>query len=284
MAALTPHATDAIPAMTATSVDSVLAADLTWTDVKDRLDRGCTVAVFPIGSCEQHGPHLPLGSDTYFIYEASRRGAALAQERAGGPVGLVFPPLWYSNGDHWAPGEVWLRPTTIITVICDVVEQLERSGFKHIVLTTGHGGNPATMADGIREARRNGVKAQLYASSPWAFMDQAMLKEIAETKKTGHACELETSTSLHVFGDRVRLERLQPRPEQPNYWAELSPYDAVRRGTVRQQGVMEGKLGTEHLGYVGDPTKASAEKGKRMTDSWAEGFANFLLKLHQPGG
>lgn len=258
----------------------MLAADLTWTDVKERLDQGCRIAVVPIGSCEQHGPHLPLGSDTYFIYEASRRGVALAGERAGAPVALVFPPLWYSNGHHWAPGEVWLRPSTIIAVLCDVVEQLERSGFRHVVLTTGHGSNPGIMADSLTEARRRGAKAQLYSAAPWAFMDPAVLKEITETKKTGHACELETSTSLHVFGDRVHLERLQPLPEQPSYWAEISPYETVRRGLVRQQGVSEGKIG-EHLGYVGDPTKASEEKGRRMTDSWAEGFATFLLELHR---
>jgi hypothetical protein len=55
----------------------------------------------------------------------------------------------------------------------------------------------------------------------------------------------------------------------------------VQRGLVRQQGVSEGKIG-QHLGYVGDPTMATEEKGRRMTDSWAEGFATFLLELHQP--
>jgi creatinine amidohydrolase len=258
---------------------SVLVADLAWPDVRDRLDRGCGVAVVPIGSCEQHGPHLPLGSDTYFIYEASRRGAALARERAGGPVALVFPPLWYSNGDQWAPGEVWLRPSTLIALIVDVVSQIERHGFRQIVLTTGHGGNPGIMADALREARMGGVHAELFSAAPWAFVDNAVIREIKETRKTGHACELETSTSLAVFPDRVRMERLTPGPEQPNYWAEIGRYEAVRRGHVRQQGVSEGKIG-EHLGYVGDPTKASAAKGERMLASWADGFATFLLELH----
>jgi creatinine amidohydrolase len=258
---------------------SVLVADLAWPDVRQRLDQGCGVAVVPIGSCEQHGPHLPLGSDTYFVYEASRRGAELAQSRAGGPVALVFPPLWYSNGDQWAPGEVWLRPSTIIALLVDVVSQIDRHGFRQIVLTTGHGGNPGIMADALREARLHGVAAELFSAAPWAFMDPALLQEIKETRRTGHACELETSTSLYLFGDRVRLERLSPGPEQPTYWSGISRYDAVRRDVVRQQGVSAGKIG-EHLGYVGDPTKASAAKGERMVASWAEGFATFLRELH----
>ena len=260
----------------------VLAADLTWTDVRDRLARGCGIAVLPIGSCEQHGPHLPLGSDTYFIYEVSRRGVEAAEAQAGGPVALVFPPVWYSNGNQWAPGEVWLRPSTIITLLSDIISQLDQHGFRQIVLTTGHGSNPGIMADSCQEARRNGVKAELFSAAPWAFIDPAVIRDIQETKKVGHACELETSTSLALFGDRVHLERLEPRPEQPSYWAEISPYPSAQRGTVRQQGVSAGRIG-EHLGYVGDPTKASAAKGERMVQSWVEGFARFLLELHTAG-
>ena len=259
---------------------TVLAADLTWTDVRRRLDEGCRIAVVPIGSCEQHGPHLPLGSDTYFIYEVSRRGVEAAEARAGGPVALVFPPIWYSDGNQWAPGEVWLRPSTIIALLVDVVGQIERHGFRQIVLTTGHGGNPGIMADALQEAKRSGARAELFSAAPWAFIGPVVLREITETKKTGHACELETSTSLYLFGDRVHLERLEPRPEQPSYWAEISPYASVRRGLVRQQGVADGRIG-EHLGYVGDPTKASAAKGERMVASWIDGFASFLLEIHR---
>ncbi|MGH2369812.1 MAG: creatininase family protein, partial [Chloroflexota bacterium] len=240
--------------------------------------QGCRVAVVPIGSCEQHGPHLPLGSDTYFIYEAARRGAERAAEEAGQPVALVFPPLWYSNGDQWAPGEVWLRPSTIIAVLVDVVTQIERHGFRQIVLTTGHGGNPGIMADALREAREGGVRAELFSVPPWAFIGET-IKEVRETKKTGHACEIETSTSLYLFGDRVRTDRIRPGPEQPSYWAEISPYEAVRRGEVRQQGVSAGKIG-EHAGFVGDPSKATAAKGERLVDAWAAGFAAFLRELH----
>jgi creatinine amidohydrolase len=259
----------------------VLVADLAWVDVREQMERGARIAVVPIGSCEQHGPHLPLGSDTYFIYEVSRRGAELAAAQAGRPVALVFPPVWYSNGDQWAPGEVWLRPSTIIALLVDIVTQLDRHGFRQIVLTTGHGGNPGIMADALREARGHGVKAELFSVAPWAFIGE-VVKEVQETQKTGHACEIETSTSLYLFGDRVRLDRVAPGPERPSYWAEISPYEMVRRGVVRQQGVSTGKIG-EHPGYVGDPTRASAAKGERLVTAWVEGFARFLRELAGAG-
>ncbi len=278
MSTRAPGTTSHTSGPTGRKMESVLVADLTWPDVRDRLERGCRIAIVPIGSCEQHGPHLPLGSDTYFIYEVTRRGAELAQQQAGAPVALVFPPIWYSNGEQWAPGEVWLRPSTIIALLVDVVRQLERHGFRQIVLTTGHGANPGIMADALREARELGVRAELFSVPPWAFMGEA-IKAVQETKKIGHACEIETSTGLYLFGDRVRVDRIAPGPEQPSYWAEISPYAAVRRGEVRQQGVSAGKIG-EHKGYVGDPSKASAEKGERLVAAWAEGFAAFLRELH----
>lgn len=260
---------------------AVLAADLTWTDVKERMGRGCRTAIVPIGSCEQHGPHLPLGSDTYYIYEVCRRAAERATEQEGAPVALVFPPVWYSNGDQWAPGEVWLRPSTIIALLMDIVEQLEGQGFQRIVLATGHGGNPGIMSHALREARERGTKAQLFSVPPWAFMGD-VIREIKETKTTGHACELETSTSLYLFGDRVRLERIAPGPERPRYWLEISPYDAVRRGHVTHSGSYVGRI-EEHQGFIGDPTKASAEKGERMVAAEVEGFAAFLRELHAAG-
>jgi hypothetical protein len=77
----------------------------------------------------------------------------------------------------------------------------------------------------------------------------------------------------------VRLDRVPPGPERPSYWAEISRYETVRRGLVRQQGVSAGRIG-EHAGFVGDPTKATAAKGQRLVDAWEEGFAAFLRELH----
>ena len=264
------------------SLQTPRVADLAWPDVQRCLEEGCGTAVVPIGSCEQHGPHLPMGMDTYTVYEAATRGVRLAREQAGAPVALLFPLLWYSDGQQWAPGEVWLRPTTIIAVLGDIIAQLEAQGFRRIVLVTGHGGNTGVMGEALQEARARGARAELFAVHAGAFQGEAR-RAVQESRKTGHACEIETSVGLYLVGDRVRTERITPGPEQPTYWQEISPYEAVRRGDVRQQGVSIGRLGQgagRHPGYVGDPTKASAAKGERIVGAYAAGLAAFLGELH----
>lgn len=266
--------------------ETVVVADLTGPDVRARLARGCRTAVLPVGACEQHGPHLPLGTDTYFVTEVAKRGAQLATAQAGAPVALVFPPVWFGKGETRAPGELWLRPTTLIAVLLDLIGQLDAQGFRRVVLVNGHGGNWPPLSGAVNEAQWRRVRAALYVVSPWSFMGET-IKAVQETTTTGHACEIETSTSLHVFGHLVHLDRLPTNGaagEQPDWWAAPSPYAAVRRGSVSDLVGANETVGTEHPGYVGDPTKATAEKGRRLTEAWVEGFAAFLRELHGEAG
>lgn len=261
--------------------DTMLVADLTWPEVRDVLARGCRIAVVPMGACEQHGPHLPMGTDTYIITEICRRGAQLAAEQEGAPVALVFPPIWYGDGETRVPGEVWLRPSTIIALLVDIIEQIEHHGFRQIVIASGHGWNPWIIIESLREARWRGARAELFQLSPGAF-GAAAVKEVRETRNTGHACEIETSKGLYLFGERVHLDRVVGGREEPIFWKEPSPYGAVMRSEVYQQGVSAAWVG-EHPGYAGDPTKASAAKGERIITAQAAGFATFLRELHSGG-
>ena len=192
-------------------------------------------------------------------------------------MALVFPAVPYGVGGRWASGEVWLRPSTFIALLTDIVGQLEQQGFRHVVLASGHGSNQGALICAADEARKSGIRADVYVVSPWAFMRQE-IKTIQETQETGHACEIETSTSLHVFPELVRMERLaERRAELADFWAADSPYAAVRDSRVVH--LTQGQVG-RHPGFVGDPTKASAEKGARLTKAWINGMAAFLEEIH----
>ena len=163
----------------------------------------------------------------------------------------------------------------------DIIAQLEAQGFRRIVLVTGHGGNTGVMGEALQEARARGARAELFAVHAGAFQGEAR-RAVQESPQDGARVEIETSVGLYLVGDRVRTERIAPGPEQPTYWQEISPYKAVRRGDVRQQGVdvaaSAGRPG--HAGYVGDPTKAGAAKGERIVGAYAAGLAAFLGELH----
>jgi creatinine amidohydrolase len=246
-------------------------------DVQACRDRGCDIAVVPVGACEQHGPHLPMGTDTLFVAEAARRAAQRATNALVEPVALVFPPVAYGIGGRWASGEVWLRPSTFIALLADVVSQLDQQAFRHVVLVSGHGSNRGALICAADEARKSGCRAEVFVVSPWSFMEPA-IEAVKETDEIGHACEIETSTSLHLFPGLVRMERVAAhRGEQADFWAAGSPYAAVRDG--RAFHLLSGQVGA-HPGFVGDPTKASADKGARLMEAWVAGVAAFLQELH----
>jgi creatinine amidohydrolase len=253
-------------------------ADLTWPEIQNNLKKGCKIAILPVGSVEQHGPHLPFGTDTYFVYEASKRAAEKANKKAKKPLTLVYPPIWCGNGGPWAKGEIWLRPTTLINFYADIFEQILKQGFQYLVIANGHGGNTSVIGNAINESQRNGVKPNVFYLYPWSFMDKH-IKKLKETKITDHACEIETSTSLYLFPELVRLDQLKTTSkEEPKFWSAFSKYQAVQKESVVHLAG-GGQVG-KYPGFVGNPSKATKEKGKKLVNAWINGLTNFLLELN----
>ena len=108
--------------------------EMTWKEVKDRI-REVDIVIIPIGSTEQHGLALPLGTDSY-------AAIGLAEEVATKTGVVIAPPIWFGDSAHHMafPGTITLRPETIIKVIEDVSESLFRHGFKKIIIINGHRG------------------------------------------------------------------------------------------------------------------------------------------------
>src|SRR5690348_6285633 len=243
--------------------DTIIVADLTWPEVQEKLDSGCKIAILPVGHTEQHGPHLPMGSDTYYISEAVKRSAELATRKSNKPIALVFPAIPYGNGGKYANGEVRLRPSTLISVLGDIYKELAEAGFTKIIVASGHGSNISWMANAANEAHRLGLKIDIFNVYPFSFMDET-IKELKETKIYGHACEIETSTSLYLFPELVHMDKIKSDEEKPYFWYELSKYKAVKDEDVDHFDGKFEKLSDEIPGYVGNPKKASTDKGEKL--------------------
>jgi creatinine amidohydrolase len=104
----------------------------------ETLDRDRTVLLLPLGSVEQHGRHLPVGTDTMLASAVSAAASKRLPERIA-----VLPPSWYGFSPHHMhfPGTVTLRANTLLSVVEDIVGSLVAHGFKRVVLVNGHGGN-----------------------------------------------------------------------------------------------------------------------------------------------
>lgn len=221
-----------------------------------------TVILFPIGSIEVHGPHLPLGTDGLVIEKIAEMAAARQ------PPALVLPTLDYAyvNENTHFPGTVTLSAKTLISIVEEICDEVSRNGFKKIILLNGHGGNNEILRAvqrGLLRGKRDYV-TYMYVE-PWAPIRKE-IEELAKGATIEHACEIETSTALYLIGDLVKLDRV-------THEASLGSTDVP--GTVKTQ-VSFPSYCIE--GYVGDPRRATKEKGKILVEKWVEDVAN-LIKI-----
>ncbi|WP_026124111.1 creatininase family protein [Nocardiopsis baichengensis] len=208
--------------------------------------RGRT-ALLPVGSFEQHGPHLPSATDTVIACTVAREIAAAH------PV-QVLPPLTIScshEHEDW-PGTVSISASTLLAVVRDVADSALRAGAAGLVLVNGHGGNYA-LGNAVQEAR--GAMALFPGPAEWAEARRAAgLATSADADM--HAGELETSILLHAHPELVG----------PGY-AEAD-HDAEERPHLLTLG-----LGAYTAsGVVGRPSLASASKGAAVLSSLARSF------------
>ncbi|MGW2563490.1 creatininase family protein [Streptomyces sp. NPDC001514] len=213
------------------------------------------VAVLPIGSFEQHGPFLPLMTDTVIACAIAREVAAAY------PVHLLPPVTISCSHEHAAwPGTVSISATTLCAVVRDIAGSLRRSGINSLVLINGHGGN-YVLRNVVQESAGSGTRMALFPGpADWsAARDRAGVQTSSYSDM--HAGEMETSILLH---DRPELVR--PGYETSDFLAD-----------DRQHFLTLGMRAYTESGVVGRPSMASAGKGKELlaglVDSFAEYFA-----------
>jgi creatinine amidohydrolase len=217
------------------------AATATWEQVKAKIKSG-VVAVMGIGALEQHGPHLPLSTDTMIASDVARRLADAVD-------GLLLPAVPF--GDAWNnegfPGTISLSPETVRAVIGDIGRGLQASGVRGLIIFNGHFGNREPVARAARELLVSHAFPVLYLDYPGL---EKLAAEICESKPAGptfyHADEVETSMILALQPDSVQMALA--RAEYPTFPATYGS-EAIMLHTFCATGVF------------GDPTVASAEKG-----------------------
>ncbi|WP_428936371.1 mycofactocin biosynthesis peptidyl-dipeptidase MftE [Streptomyces sp. ACT015] len=214
-------------------------ADLTWPEVP----RDVLVLV-PLGSTEQHGPHLPFDTDSVIAAAVAQRVAELLPAREEGGV-LVAPALAYgASGEHAGfPGTVSIGDSALRIVVVEMVRSLGIWAGR-IVFVNGHGGNVAALDDAVGQMRAEGHDVA------WTGCDVP--------GGDPHAGRTETSVMLHLAPDRVRLDAAVAGDTRPL---------AVLLPELRARGVR----GVAPSGVLGDPTGATAEEGLRTVRAMTAG-------------
>lgn len=247
---------------------SYCLGELTWPDVKEFLTMH-DVAVVPVGSCEQHGPHLPIDTDAYDALWLSLKAAEKAQ------CALVAPPICYGVSLHHMdfPGTVTLNPHTLEQIAHEVASSLTKHGFKKILFENGHGGNTPAL-----EAATQRVKADTnaFVAIDTVSLIPDFIEKYIQTPYDAHAGEFETSTTLANREKFVIKERIR----KPKIRLPKSKYTKIglkESGPKVSWGFRTKEI--SETGVIGDPTKASKKKGETAWKLAIERLADLLTEL-----
>lgn len=228
-----------------------------------RFDTTSTVVILPIGSTEQHGPHLPVEVDSLLVTEVAQRAAALAPPDR--PV-LVLPTLWVSLAEHHMAqaGSLTLDFAMLLAFVRCVVRSLQRQKFHRILLLNGHGGNMAALTL-IVDTLTHELALPLATATYWMVAGKEFAEILEGQPNLLHACEAETSMVMFLRPDLVDAQAA---------CSVVSPTTGFL-----QEGGFHRWRNMSHWspsGVVGTPRLVSAEKGQRLLDAAASTLANHL--------
>lgn len=233
------------------------------------LDRDRTVVVLPIGSLEQHGNHMPLGTDSML---AEAVAGAAAQDRDDVVV-LPCPAYGFSAHHMRFPGSVTLRAETLMAVCEDIVASVVQHGFRRILVVNGHGGN-AGIIDVLASTlgHRHYGKARIACLTYFTLArEQIAALRQSEAGGMGHACEFETSLLLHLRSELVHMERAATTYPDPG--SDYLTTDLIGAQAVR---VYHDFSDLSPTGTLGDPSLASAEAGAAFFDASVAALGAFI--------
>jgi creatinine amidohydrolase len=234
---------------------------MTWLQISEHIRSGRDTVIVPFGSTEQHGRHLPLGTDSVLGDELGWRLA----ERLDA---FVAPTLRFGCSNHHMSfaGTISLAEDTFRSVVKDVVRSLCKHGFKRIILLPTHGGNFQPLKKAFRELGPTGEATIL------AFTDLEGLTKIAfkssgdfgvDAAKSGaHAGEWETSIMLALRSEQVDMERASE-----GFLGELAEVFAK---------IATGLENLDKHGVIGDPRVAKAEAGRQYIEDMVDSLHQWV--------
>lgn len=232
--------------------------DMTWVEIEEALKRKNCV-VIPFGSVEEHGPHLPISTDSDLCYAVVRAGAE-------GTDFLVAPMVNYGlcRSTREFPGTVSLSFDTLKQLAKDILFEFANQGFKKIVLFSFHAGSTHLIA--LREAAfefaLENKNAKVYMVSSVDLAGEEVLKTLDTFPH--HAAELETSLMLFLKPEAVKMEKLvEEQPQAPPFLVTPSGRKWMKTG------------------IMGDPRRASAEKGEKIFNLMAKKLREILTSIQR---
>jgi creatinine amidohydrolase len=252
----------------------VKLASMSWPDVRTHAP-DC-VAMLPVAAVEQHGPHLPVTTDTDLVTAIASSAEARLEDQI-----VLCPTMPYGSSHHHLdfPGTLSIGPELFTRVVIDLVTSLVQSGFRRIIVLNGHGGNAIPVKQALAVlAQSQTSEVEIALATYWELGGPAFCGATPmESPALSHACEYETSMMLSVASPGVRMDRTQRanRPPFNNYiaWEDEAPSSGVT--VVRRTEFLSSN------GSSGEPQRATAEKGSHLLGAAVDALVTFTAAFAQ---
>jgi creatinine amidohydrolase len=237
--------------------------EATWPDAASA---ATDLAVLPVGSTEQHGPHAPLGTD--HLAAAAVAEAGVEAYDSDVVVAPALPVGVAEEHRHFA-GTLWFSENTFRAAVRETVASLAHHGWDRVVVVNGHGGNTAALREACGRVSRDG---DAYAV-PFTWFDAVDTEDadaLPEDAGMGHGGALETSLIRHLHAHLVDEEQFEEASENgASGWGEWQSGTNLAYDTVE----------FSDNGTVGDPGQSSAEAGAQLLEAAAESLAELLAAV-----
>jgi creatinine amidohydrolase len=227
--------------------------------------RETNVCIIAFGVMEKHSEHLPLGTD--FL-----NGHAIACQAAEREPAIVFPPFYFGQiyEARCFPGAITIKPALLMDLIQSVFEEIRRNGIKKIILYNAHGGNDYLLPFIAQCHLWEEHAYHLYLPTQSLTAEaEAAYKALRQTSIGGHACEMETDTTLGLFPELVKMERI---PKDP-----AAPLGCMNHLPPTFAGISWYSDYPEH--YAGDARPANRVKGEKLVSMVVDFLAMYIAAV-----
>jgi creatinine amidohydrolase len=235
-------------------------AEATWPELAD-LSAETDLALLPVGSTEQHGPHAPSGTDRFAATAIAESGAEAYDESIA--VAPTIPVGISEEHRHFA-GTLWVSPETFRSYVRDIIESLAMHGFDRVVVVNGHGGN----TDALAEACRRMTRDETAFAVPFTWFEELA----ADAPDIGHAGPVETAFLRHVHPSLVREDEVESAATNgANRWGQWQGQTNLAVDTVE----------FSENGVVGDPREGDAALGTEVVAQATDALVALLERVAQ---
>jgi len=257
------------------SCSPVSWAGRTYREITALGERNGSVLIVPFGSIEQHGPHLPVATDTILSKAVAEGGAEAVSDQV--PV-LVTPPVWIGFSPHHLSfgGTLSGKFETLLHLVQNIIITGSKNGFNAVLVVNGHGGNIPLVGGIISTVGNRQPSIQALGVSYFDLADP-FIDEIRDSETGGmsHAGEFETSLMMH----------LTPKLVQAGSFTAIYRDESLER--AKQDMFDEGPLSVSRTfdeytdtGTIGDPTCATAKKGETIYKGLVKELGDIVCSTH----